>query len=132
MNALLKRRYSQSQAQKRQLLEQDELLYLIVNLKKIPQKPHVNSHKVPLPYPLIDFSTNTAKLCMFIDDRPKSSLTKDTRSKKIKSKNILHYIKQVPMEVPALRKELGYHIYSLPIALLVCYLFHMNLICHFT
>ncbi|XWS41277.1 hypothetical protein CRYUN_Cryun17cG0067200 [Craigia yunnanensis] len=88
VNALLKWRDSQSHIQKPQLLEQDELLYLIVSLKKIPQKPRVNSYKVPLPHPLIDPSTDPAELCMIIDDRPKSGLTKDAASKKIKSENI--------------------------------------------
>ncbi|XVE86481.1 hypothetical protein DITRI_Ditri18aG0037300 [Diplodiscus trichospermus] len=88
VNALLKWRDSQSHNQKPQLLEQDELLYLIVSLKKIPQKPRVNPHKVPLPHPLIDPSADPAELCLFIDDRPKSGLTKDAASKKIKSENI--------------------------------------------
>ncbi|KAK6238273.1 hypothetical protein QUC31_003742 [Theobroma cacao] len=88
VNALLKWRDSQSHSQKPQLLEQDELLYLIVSLKKIPQKPRVNPHKVPLPHPLIDPSTDPAELCLVIDDRSKSGLTKDAASKKIKSENI--------------------------------------------
>ncbi|XP_022773835.1 ribosomal L1 domain-containing protein 1-like [Durio zibethinus] len=88
VSALLKWRDSQSHTQKPQLLEQDELLYLIVSLKKIPQKPRVNPHKVPLPHPLIDPFTDPAELCMVIDDRPKSGLTKDAASKKIKSDNI--------------------------------------------
>lgn len=88
VNSLLKWRASQSQTQKPQLLEQDELMYLIVSLKKIPQKPRINAHKVPLPHPLIDPLTDPAELCMVIDDRPKSGLTKDAASKKIKSENI--------------------------------------------
>ncbi|XWS44670.1 hypothetical protein CRYUN_Cryun15aG0067700 [Craigia yunnanensis] len=88
VNALLKWRDSQSHTQKPQLLEQDELVYLIVSLKKIPQKPRVNSYKLPLPHPLIDPSTDPAELCMVIDDRPKSGLTKDVASNKIKSENI--------------------------------------------
>ncbi|GMI99339.1 hypothetical protein like AT3G58660 [Hibiscus trionum] len=87
VNALLKWRDSQSHLQKLQLLEEDELLYLIVSLKKIPQN-RVNPIKVPLPHPLIDPSSDSAELCMFIDDRPKSGLTKDAASKKIKSENI--------------------------------------------
>ncbi|XVF58831.1 hypothetical protein PTKIN_Ptkin07bG0097700 [Pterospermum kingtungense] len=88
VNALLKWRDSQSQTQKPQLLEQDELLYLIVSLKKIPQNPRVNAHKLPLPHPLIDPSSDPAEFCMVIDDRPKSGLTKDAASKKIKSEEI--------------------------------------------
>ncbi|XP_022741290.1 ribosomal L1 domain-containing protein 1-like [Durio zibethinus] len=88
VNALLKWRDSQSHTQKPQLLEQDELLYLIVSLKKNPQKPRVNPYKVLLPHPLIDPSTDPAELCMVIDDRPKSGLTKDAASKKIKSEYI--------------------------------------------
>ncbi|GMJ03907.1 hypothetical protein like AT3G58660 [Hibiscus trionum] len=85
VKALLKWRDSQSHLQKPQLLQEDELLYLIVSLKKIPQNPRVNPMKVPLPHPLIHPS---AELCMFIDDRPKSGITKDAASKKIKAENI--------------------------------------------
>ncbi|KAK8488397.1 hypothetical protein V6N13_123854 [Hibiscus sabdariffa] len=88
VKALLKWRDSQSHLQKPQLLMEDELLYLIVSLKKIPQNPRVNPMKVPLPHPLIDPSTDPAELCMFIDDRPKSGITKDAVSKKIKAENI--------------------------------------------
>ncbi|KAE8721934.1 Detected protein of unknown function [Hibiscus syriacus] len=88
VNALLKWRDFQSHLQKPKLLEEDELLYLIVSLKKIPQKPRVNPVKVPLPHPLIDPSSGPAELCMFIDDRPKSGVTKDATSKKIKAENI--------------------------------------------
>ncbi|KAL4354790.1 hypothetical protein GQ457_06G042960 [Hibiscus cannabinus] len=87
VNALVKWRDSQSHLQNPQLLEEDEFLYLIVSLKKIPQN-RVNPMKVPLPHPLIGPSTDSAELCMFIDDRPKSGITKDAASKKIKSENI--------------------------------------------
>ncbi|KAE8721754.1 hypothetical protein F3Y22_tig00015152pilonHSYRG00015 [Hibiscus syriacus] len=44
--------------------------------------------KVPLSHLLIDTSTYPAVFCVFIDDRPKSSITKDDASNKIKSENI--------------------------------------------
>ncbi|OMO93583.1 Ribosomal protein L1 [Corchorus capsularis] len=88
VNALLKWKDEQSsQSQKAQLLEKDELFNLIVTLKKIPENPRVNPHKVPLPHPLLS-EPAAAEVCLIIDDRPKSGLTKDTASKKIKSENI--------------------------------------------
>ncbi|OMO56041.1 Ribosomal protein L1 [Corchorus olitorius] len=88
VKALLKWKDAQSNIQKPQLLGDDELFYLIVTLKKIPQNPRVNPHKIPLPHPLLDPSSEPAELCLIIDDRSKSGLTKDAASKKIKSENI--------------------------------------------
>ncbi|KAJ0113320.1 hypothetical protein Patl1_01471 [Pistacia atlantica] len=89
VNALLKWKNSKSQTQKPQLLEQDDLIYLILTLKKIPQNSRTNPHKVPLPHPLIrQEGDNSSELCLIIDDRPKSNLTKDAALKKIKNDNV--------------------------------------------
>lgn len=64
-----------------QLLEQDEFVYLILTLKKIPQMIRTKPYRIGLPHPLID-----TELCLIIDDRPRSDLTKDdAMKKKIKS-----------------------------------------------
>ncbi|KAK1567068.1 hypothetical protein Q3G72_007732 [Acer saccharum] len=89
VNALLKWRNSKSKTQKAQLLEQDDFLYLVLSLKKIPQKARTNPHKIPLPHPLISHEDDNApETCLIIDDRPKSNLTKDEAMKKIKNDNI--------------------------------------------
>ncbi|XAR57657.1 hypothetical protein NMG60_11025892 [Bertholletia excelsa] len=84
--ALLKWKNSQSKTQKLQLLEQDEFLYLVLTLKKIPPKGRTNAHKVALPHRLHE---DASELCLIIDDRPKSSkLTSDAAKKKIKAEDI--------------------------------------------
>ncbi|KDP43727.1 hypothetical protein JCGZ_22354 [Jatropha curcas] len=90
IGALLKWRAAKSETQKPQLLESDEFVYLILTLKKIPQKgvSRVNPYKVSLPNPLINPQNDNSELCLIIDDRPKSGLTKDAAQKKIQNDNI--------------------------------------------
>ncbi|KAG6747543.1 hypothetical protein POTOM_049948 [Populus tomentosa] len=90
VNALLKWRSSTLNTQKPQLLEQDEFFYLILTLKKIPQKgvSRINAHKIPLPNPLINPLNEAPEICLIIDDRPKSGLNKDVAKKKIQNDNL--------------------------------------------
>ncbi|XP_065857021.1 uncharacterized protein [Euphorbia lathyris] len=90
INALLKWRAAKSETQKPQLLEHDEFVYLILTLKKIPQKgvSRINAHKISLPNPLINPPNDNCELCLIIDDRPKSGLNKDAAKKKIQNDNI--------------------------------------------
>jgi len=54
VDALLKWRSSQSKTQKPKLFDEDEeFVYLIVTLKKIPSKSRVNPYKIPLPHSLL-------------------------------------------------------------------------------
>lgn len=84
VNALLKWRCAKTESQKAQLLEQDDFIYLILTLKKIPPKSRTNAYKIPLPHPLHSGS----ELCLIIDDRAKSNLTSETAKKKIKAEDI--------------------------------------------
>ncbi|XP_010504822.1 PREDICTED: ribosomal L1 domain-containing protein 1-like [Camelina sativa] len=88
IDGLINWRSEKSKTEKPQLLEQDEVLYLFVTLKKIPQTSRTNAHRIPLPHPLINPSEYSPELCLIIDDRPKSGLTKADVMKKIKSENI--------------------------------------------
>ncbi|XP_050380228.1 uncharacterized protein LOC126797609 [Argentina anserina] len=63
----------------------DELLYLVVTLKKIPAKARVNAYKIPLPTPLHSRAT---EFCLIYDDRPKSKLSKPLIQAKIKADNL--------------------------------------------
>ncbi|PON70532.1 Ribosomal protein [Parasponia andersonii] len=85
VKALLKWRNSKSQIQKPQLLDEDEFVYLVLTLKKIPPRDRINAHKVPLPHSLL---SESSELCLIIDDRSKSNLTKDDAAKKISSEGI--------------------------------------------
>lgn len=89
VKALLKWLKTNSQTQKPQLLEQDDFVYLILTLKKIPQVSRTNPFKIPLPHSLLGRdSDNPPEICLIIDDRPKSNLTKDAVMKKIKNDNL--------------------------------------------
>lgn len=88
IKALLKWRNEKSKTEKPQLLEEDEFVYLIVTLKKIPQTSRTNAYRIGLPHPLINPTEDSPELCLIIDDRPKSGLTKGDAMKKIKSENI--------------------------------------------
>ncbi|XP_062105764.1 uncharacterized protein LOC133817299 [Humulus lupulus] len=85
VKALLKWKISKSDVQKPQLLDEDEFVYLILTLKKIPAKDRVNAYKVPLAHSLY---SESSELCLIIDDGSKSGLTKDDAVKKIKSEGI--------------------------------------------
>ncbi|KAF8391137.1 hypothetical protein HHK36_023438 [Tetracentron sinense] len=85
IEALLKWRNSRAKNQKPQLLEEDDFLYLILTLKKIPPKGRTNPFKIPLPNPL---HSSEEQLCLVIDDRSKSNLTSEAAKKKIKSDEI--------------------------------------------
>ncbi|RWR74732.1 Ribosomal protein L1 [Cinnamomum micranthum f. kanehirae] len=85
-NALLKWVKSKAKNQKAQLLDHDELIYLVLTLKKIPPKARTNPYKIPLPHPI--FQSPSLEICLIFDDRPNSSLTSDAAKKKIKSESI--------------------------------------------
>lgn len=89
VKALIKWRNSKSIAQNPQLLEQDDFIYLNLTLKNIPPKSRTNPYKIPLPHPIFRLEDdNTPQLCLIVDDRPKSNLTKGSALKKIKNDNI--------------------------------------------
>lgn len=89
VRALLKWKEVQSKSQKPQLLPDDEFLYLVLSLKKIPPKStssRTNPHKIPLPNPLVLHDSN--ELCLIIDDRPSSKLTSELAKQKIKNEGV--------------------------------------------
>ncbi|KAL5704362.1 hypothetical protein ACHQM5_022802 [Ranunculus cassubicifolius] len=87
VDALVKWMKSKSKQEKSQLFENDEFLYLILTLNKIPSKGRTNPYKIPLPNSLHPFDSSE-ELCLIIDDRSKSSLTSAAAKKKIQSENI--------------------------------------------
>ncbi|RID47448.1 hypothetical protein BRARA_I04041 [Brassica rapa] len=76
ITSLLKWKAEKSKTEKPQLLEQDE------------QTTRTNAHRIRLPHPLINTEEESPELCLIIDDRPKSGLTKEDAVKKIESENI--------------------------------------------
>ncbi|EFN51799.1 hypothetical protein CHLNCDRAFT_139764 [Chlorella variabilis] len=52
---------------KNSLLEEDELLYLVIALKKVPQKPrHDKPIRIPIPHPI--YVAENAEVCLFVKD----------------------------------------------------------------
>uniref|UniRef100_A0A7N0TGN5 Ribosomal protein L1 n=1 Tax=Kalanchoe fedtschenkoi TaxID=63787 RepID=A0A7N0TGN5_KALFE len=87
MESLIKWRAAKSRTENPQLLADEEYVYLNLTLKKIPPKARVNPHKLPLPNPLHSQATGT-ELCIIVDDREKSKLTKAEAKKKIEADDI--------------------------------------------
>ncbi|KAG2372438.1 uncharacterized protein HKW66_Vig0206930 [Vigna angularis] len=87
IDALLKWRRSQSETQKPKLFDQDEeFVYLVVTLKKIPAKSRVNPYKIPLPHSLF---SQFSEQCLILDDRPnKGRVTKAQAQAKVQSESI--------------------------------------------
>ncbi|KAL2331126.1 hypothetical protein Fmac_018707 [Flemingia macrophylla] len=87
VEALLKWRGSQSERQKAKLFdEEEEFVYLILTLKKVPSNSRVNPHKIPLPHSLI---SPFSEQCLILDDRPnKARVTKAQVQSKIQSESI--------------------------------------------
>lgn len=97
VNALLKwKKLQNTYTQNPQLLldqpqSDDDFIYLLLTLKKIPPKDRTTPYKIPLLHPLQE-SLSSSELCLIIDDRPKSNpkfkLTSEAAKKKIKSEDI--------------------------------------------
>ncbi|MCL7045922.1 hypothetical protein MKW94_029144 [Papaver nudicaule] len=85
--ALKKWNKTRSKDEKPQLIEQDEFLYLVLTLKKIPANGRTNPYKIPLAHSLHP-SDSSEEHCLIIDDRSKSTLTSEFAKNKIKEKDI--------------------------------------------
>ncbi|BDA43877.1 Ribosomal L1 domain-containing protein 1 [Coccomyxa sp. Obi] len=65
--AALLKHVERQQAKANELLEEDELLYLIIALKKTPQDRRKDKpRRIPLPHPLYDF--DGAEVCLIVKD----------------------------------------------------------------
>eukprot|EP00262_Sarcandra_glabra_P018141 TRINITY_DN643_c0_g2_i1.p1 TRINITY_DN643_c0_g2~~TRINITY_DN643_c0_g2_i1.p1 ORF type:complete len:536 (+),score=134.13 TRINITY_DN643_c0_g2_i1:56-1609(+) len=87
VDALLKWISSKSKNQKAQLLDHDELLYVILTLKKIPSNGRINPYKIPLPHPLHPFD-GSLEICLIVDDREKAIPDAKSVKQKIQAENI--------------------------------------------
>nr|XP_043615270.1 putative ribosome biogenesis protein C8F11.04 [Erigeron canadensis] len=88
IDSLLKwKKKRESDSGKAQLLPEDDSIYLILTLQKIPSQKRVNPNKLPLPHPLYPPSS-AAEICLIIDDRPSSNLTSKSAKQKIRDEAI--------------------------------------------
>ncbi|XP_042487677.1 putative ribosome biogenesis protein C8F11.04 [Macadamia integrifolia] len=87
VDALLKWNESKKKKlEKAQLLEQEDFLYLILTLKKIPANGRTNPYKIPLSHPL---HSTEEELCLIMYDCSKNRLTSEAAKKKIPISKVL-------------------------------------------
>ncbi|XP_010413020.1 PREDICTED: ribosomal L1 domain-containing protein 1-like [Camelina sativa] len=87
IKALFERRNKKRKTKKpQQLLEEDESVYLTVDLNNIPQTHQRSAYRIALPHPLINTTKDSPQLCLIVGK--KGGLRKDDAVKKIKSENI--------------------------------------------
>lgn len=67
--------------------EDDQLVYVVVGMKKAPGRGRTNPHSVPLPYPLYD---SNHEVCLIISDRPygKEKLNKEKAKEQIEKEGL--------------------------------------------
>ncbi|XP_068637110.1 putative ribosome biogenesis protein C8F11.04 [Aristolochia californica] len=89
VTALLKWIQAQAKHQKAQLLEHDELIYLVLSLKKIPANSRTNPSKIPLLHPLHPLD-GSEEICLIINDRQQgpNPLTSEDAKKRIQAESI--------------------------------------------
>lgn len=82
VEALLKWSNSQKAREKAQLLEDEQLLYVVISLKKIPERARTNPYRIPLPHPLFPLD-GTQEVCLFVNDLDRGIKAKDAKAKVI-------------------------------------------------
>lgn len=85
VDALLKWVKSKAKHQKPQLLEHDDLLYLVVTLKRIPDREMINPYKIRIPHPLFSLD-GSQEVCLIINDRENGSA--DVAKNKVKEEGL--------------------------------------------
>ncbi|KAG0631098.1 hypothetical protein M758_1G227600 [Ceratodon purpureus] len=96
VDALLKWNGTQKQREKAQLLEDDQLMYVVVGMNKVPENGRTNAYRVPLPHPLYD--GNSHEVCLIISDREhaKVKLSKQVAKERIEKEG-LRIAKVIPL-----------------------------------
>jgi ribosome biogenesis protein UTP30 len=82
VDALLKWSNSQKAQEKAQLLEDEQLLYVVISLKKIPERARTNPYRIPLPHPLFPIDGDQ-EVCLFVNDLDRGIKAKDAKAKVI-------------------------------------------------
>ncbi|XP_077210317.1 uncharacterized protein LOC143845791 [Tasmannia lanceolata] len=88
VDSLLRWINSKSKTPKTHLLKHDELLYLVLTLKKIPAKTRQNPYQIPLPHPLHSFNGSDS-ICLIINDCSSLSYKNKITSESIPISKIL-------------------------------------------
>lgn len=80
VDALLKWNGAQKQKEKAQLLEDEQMFYLVVGMNKMPEKARTNAYSIQLPHPLYQLGTH--EVCLFISDKATAKNKLDKKSAK--------------------------------------------------
>ncbi|KAG0581098.1 hypothetical protein KC19_4G224700 [Ceratodon purpureus] len=97
VDALLKWSGAQKQQAKAQLLEDDQLVYVVVGMNKVPDKGRTNPCSVTLPHPLYQMD-GSREICLIVSDREngKVKLNKQTAKGRIEKEG-LNIAKVIPL-----------------------------------
>jgi ribosome biogenesis protein UTP30 len=97
VDALLKWSGAQKQREKAQLLEDDQFLYVVVGMNKVPDRGRTNPYRVALPHPLYQLD-GSHEVCLIVSDREnaKLKLNKQTAKERI-GKEGLNIAKVIPL-----------------------------------
>lgn len=97
VDALVKWCAAQKQKEKAQLLEDDQLLYVVVGMKKVPDKGRTNPYVLELPHPLYQPDGNH-EVCLIISDREHAKQKLDKQMAKARiEKEGLKISKVIPL-----------------------------------
>lgn len=108
VDALLKWTGSQKQREKAQLLEDDQLLYLVVSLKKIPDRGRTNPFRIAIPHPLYQLD-GSQEICLIVSDREQS---KEKMNKKMAQERIAKEGLKIAKVIPLSKLKTDYFAYE--------------------
>lgn len=108
VDALLKWTGSQKQREKAQLLEDDQLLYLVVSLKKIPDRGRTNPYRIAIPHPLYQLD-GSQEVCLIVSDREQS---KEKMNKKMAQERIAKEGLKIAKVIPLSKLKTDYFAYE--------------------
>ncbi|KAG6553548.1 hypothetical protein Mapa_004461 [Marchantia paleacea] len=97
---------SQNGRDKAQLLEDEQLLYVVVTLNKVPEQANITRHRIPLPNSLHPLD-GAQEICLFVKDGRLGGLSK----KEVKAKLLAEGLTNVTRVIDAekLSKNYGTH-----------------------
>ncbi|XP_002963193.2 ribosomal L1 domain-containing protein 1 [Selaginella moellendorffii] len=80
VDALLRWVAGAKDQQRIRLLDEDQLLYLVISLRKIPESARVRPHRIPIPHPLIE-AGGSQEVCLIVNDLSRGMPRKEAKRK---------------------------------------------------
>ncbi|KAJ6810471.1 ribosomal L1 domain-containing protein 1-like [Iris pallida] len=89
VDALLAWTRARPDHQKPQLFEADDLLHLLLTLRRIPPNGRTNPYRIPLPHPLHPFDPHSTSICLLADDSQTESVQTRIRGESLPISNVI-------------------------------------------